>query len=75
MTACNPSFFDITEHKNCDAGIPGDVRFKILDSDDQELGLVEAHKTFLAARSSVFKKQFFGHLKETEDPIPVKVCR
>eukprot|EP00092_Neocalanus_flemingeri_P017118 GFUD01018513.1.p1 GENE.GFUD01018513.1~~GFUD01018513.1.p1 ORF type:complete len:285 (-),score=58.94 GFUD01018513.1:89-943(-) len=49
-------------------GIPTDVTFQILTSGKE----VKAHKYVLALASPVFKKQFFGDAKETEDVIPVK---
>jgi len=63
--------------------IPYDVTFKIvgnsnssvdkpeseIDVDDKE---IMAHKFILAACSPVFKKMFYGVLKETSDIIPVK---
>ena len=48
--------------------IPFDVTFKI-DVDDKE---IMAHKFILASVSPVFKKMFYGVMKESNDIIPVK---
>ena len=48
--------------------LPTDVTFQIVSSGNE----VKAHRYFLALASPVFKKQFFGDAKETEDVIPVE---
>ena len=59
-------------------GIPHDVTFVIKEnvakdnSEDIEIAReVKAHKHILAFHSDVFKKMFFGPLKETNDIIPI----
>eukprot|EP00092_Neocalanus_flemingeri_P031886 GFUD01034638.1.p1 GENE.GFUD01034638.1~~GFUD01034638.1.p1 ORF type:complete len:287 (+),score=70.32 GFUD01034638.1:51-911(+) len=67
----DPSFpfcANISKSLDPSFGIPTDVTFQILTSGKE----VKAHKYVLALASPVFKKQFFGDAKETEDVIPVK---
>jgi len=57
--------------------IPFDITLKIIENDDmnEESGgrsIIQAHKLILASHSPVFKKMFYGSLKETEDSIIVK---
>ena len=57
-------------------GVPTDVTFQIIwsniDDDQDVIGEVKGHKVILAAFSEVFRKMFFGPLKENKDTIPVK---
>ena len=50
--------------------IPGDVKFKVVDNEDQVVATFEAHKFLLALHSSHFKNVFFGSgvfFKEEEE--------
>ena len=61
-----------------DFGIPTDVTFQIIEFEDIEneneivVGEVKGHKLILGLYSSVFRRQFYGPAKETEDIIPIK---
>merc|ERR1719481_750481 len=66
-----------------DVGIPFDVTFKIFENDNTTVGNYEsdvevkevmAHKLILASYSPVFKRMFYGAMKETKDVIPVEQC-
>jgi len=59
-------------------GIPTDVNFQILgyhEGEDRETiqGIIKAHKIVLGLASPVFKREFFGLAKESNDTIPVKI--
>ena len=50
-----------------DSDLPTDVVFRLeekLSKDETKAGTVSAHKLLLAGASPVFRKQFFGALKE-----------
>ena len=50
-----------------DSDLPTDVVFRVeekLGKDETKAGTVSAHKLLLAVASPVFRKQFFGALKE-----------
>ena len=66
-----------------DSELPPDITFHILEDDEQQEGdeqdesacktsKVRAHKFLLAGVSPVFRKQFFGPLKTTEDTVDIK---
>ena len=55
--------------------IPTDVKFKIVEKDtdgNEAVFHFQAHKMALALASPVFRREFYGDLKETEDTIIVK---
>ena len=55
--------------------IPTDVQFHIIEKDEtgnKETPHFQAHKMALALASPVFKRQFFGTLKETSETITIK---
>ena len=55
--------------------IPTDVKFKIVEKDtdgNEAIFHFQAHKMALALASPVFRREFYGDLKETEDTILVK---
>ena len=73
-----PTFAKNFNTNDDEAGIPYDVTFVIKEnvgkenSEDIEIAReVKAHKHILAYHSDVFKKMFFGPLKETNDIIPI----
>ena len=63
-----------------DSELPPDISFHILeeqsgaegDDSDFKTSKVQAHKLLLAGVSPVFRKQFFGPLKTTEDTVDIK---
>ena len=66
-----------------DSELPPDITFHILEAEGQQEGdeqdesacktsKVRAHKFLLAGVSPVFRKQFFGPLKTTEDTVDIK---
>ena len=59
-----------------DSDLPTDVVFTVeekLDQEETRAGKVSAHKLLLAGASPVFRKQFFGALKEnTGDEVIVR---
>ena len=63
-----------------DSELPPDITFHILeeqsgaegDDSDFKTSKVQAHKLLLAGVSPVFRKQFFGPLKTTEDTVDIK---
>ena len=54
-----------------DGDFPYDITFEINGNERFSGKKIKAHKSILAAFSPVFKKMFYGTLKETKDVIPV----
>ena len=56
-----------------DSELPPDVSFLLADGEDSNSSrTIRAHKYFLGAVSPVFRKQFFGPMKNDRDKIEVK---
>ena len=55
-----------------DCEIPSDIQFEIFDEAGTLLGTLGGHKNLMALRSPVFKRMFYGPLKEKGDTVQVK---
>jgi len=55
-----------------DSDLPYDITFEIIGNGKCKGSKIKAHKSILAAFSPVFKRMFYGALKETKDVIPVE---
>ena len=56
-----------------DSELPPDVSFLLADAEDSNSSrTIRAHKYFLGAVSPVFRKQFFGPMKNDRDKIELK---
>ena len=53
-----------------DSELPPDVSIRVIG--DEEERIFKAHKTLLAGVSPVFRKQFFGPMKDTMEEVKVK---
>jgi hypothetical protein len=54
----------VSSFRDDDSEIPTDITCRILDTEDEEVGTVRAHKMFLAAHSDFFRKAFYGSGKD-----------
>ena len=70
------SLVDVADWKiflSPDSELPPDVSFLLADGEDSNSSrTIRAHKYFLGAVSPVFRKQFFGPMKNDRDKIEVK---
>jgi len=55
-----------------DSDLPYDITFEIIGNEKCKGRKIKAHKSILSAFSPVFKRMFFGALKETKNVIPVE---
>ena len=55
-----------------DSELPPDVSFQVKGDEEEGWKIFRAHKTLLGGVSSVFRKQFFGPMKETMEVVEVK---
>ena len=55
-----------------DCEIPSDIQFEIFDEAGTLLGTLGGHKNLMALRSPVFKRMFYGPLKEKGNTVQVK---
>ena len=70
------SLVDVADWKiflSPDSELPPDVSFLLADGEDSNSSrTIRAHKYFLGAVSPVFRKQFFGPMKNDRDKIELK---
>ena len=59
-------------YRQADSEIPTDVIFRVTEKDSEKTGEVWAHWLLLAGSSPVFRKQFFGPMKEKQEVIEIQ---
>ena len=59
-------------YRQADSEIPTDVIFRVKEKDSEKTGEVWAHRLLLAGSSPVFRKQFFGPMKEEQEVIEIQ---
>ena len=59
-------------YRRADSEIPTDVIFRVTEKDSEKTGEILAHRLLLAGSSPVFRKQFFGPMKEKQEVIEIQ---
>ena len=59
-------------YRKTDSEIPPDVTFRVTEKDSEKAHDVLAHRLLLAGSSPVFRKQFFGPMKEEQEVIEIQ---